>query len=505
MLSRAKPPGILGSCLHADGSYTQNAVRARTACAAERFKASRSSLWKATAVFKFAVRVLEEMVEEILAPHHLVGRPARLADSASGQSAHHRGHRSQTRLPMEKVIVTVDRHANTSAASIPLALDEAVRDGRIRSGQHVLLEAVGGGFTWGATLLNGSERVSCLSDFDPEKSGHNEHVGNKPCEDGFLAAHDDDDRPVSGPRFAVRGHDVRFRILASGAGDIRPCECAPSASTSGSWCRTAPKAELNKTINTQPVMLAAGIALFRAWIALGGPAPVIVAGHSLGEYSALVAAGVLDFSEAMTLVRFRAQVMQEAVPEGQGAIAAILGLDDETVRSVCREASDAGVAEAANYNSPGQVVIAGDVPGVQRAIELAKAAGAKRCGAAADERSIALQLDATCGGASARAPCSVALRAPVNRRSSTMSMLRSEQSRCASGTPWCVSCTIRCAGPRCVQAHRRRCGVTPSSNAGRGSVLTGLNRRAAPGIKAVGAEGCQHDASRRADANAPAS
>ena len=141
---------------------------------------------------------------------------------------------------------------------------------------------------------------------------------------------------------------------------------------------SGPDEELNKTVNTQPAMLTAGVALFRAWQELGGAEPALLAGHSLGEYSALVAAGVLELADAVPLVRFRAQAMQEAVPEGQGAIAAILGLDDEAVRAVCLEAADAGVAEAANFNSPGQVVIAGEAAGVRRAIELAKERGAKR-------------------------------------------------------------------------------------------------------------------------------
>jgi [acyl-carrier-protein] S-malonyltransferase len=141
---------------------------------------------------------------------------------------------------------------------------------------------------------------------------------------------------------------------------------------------SGPDEELNKTVNTQPAMLTAGVALFRAWQELGGVEPTLMAGHSLGEYSALVAAGVLELKDAVPLVRFRAQAMQEAVPEGEGAIAAILGLDDEAVLAVCREAADTGVAEAANFNSPGQVVIAGEATGVRRAIELAKARGAKR-------------------------------------------------------------------------------------------------------------------------------
>jgi [acyl-carrier-protein] S-malonyltransferase len=142
---------------------------------------------------------------------------------------------------------------------------------------------------------------------------------------------------------------------------------------------SGPAEQLNLTVNTQPVMLIAGVAVFRAWRASGGPMPAMMAGHSLGEYSALVAAGAMDFGQAAKLVRFRAQSMQEAVPAGTGAMAAILGLDDEGVRAACAEASrGAEVAEAANFNAPGQVVVAGSKPAVERAIAAAKAKGAKR-------------------------------------------------------------------------------------------------------------------------------
>lgn len=140
-----------------------------------------------------------------------------------------------------------------------------------------------------------------------------------------------------------------------------------------------PAEQLNLTANTQPLMLAAGVAVLRAWNASGGPKPVLMAGHSLGEYSALVAAGAIGFAEAVELVRFRAQCMQDAVPAGTGAMAAILGLDDEGVRAACAEAGHGEeVAEPANYNAPGQVVVAGHKPAVERAIELAKSKGAKR-------------------------------------------------------------------------------------------------------------------------------
>src|SRR3954464_7074096 len=137
-----------------------------------------------------------------------------------------------------------------------------------------------------------------------------------------------------------------------------------------------PAQALNQTVNTQPAMVTAGYAVYRAWRALGGPAPEIAAGHSLGEYTALTAAGALRFEDALPLVRFRAQSMQEAVPQGQGAMAAILNLDDDQVIAACGEAG--GVVQAVNFNSPGQVVIAGEKAAVDRAIEKCKARGAKR-------------------------------------------------------------------------------------------------------------------------------
>jgi [acyl-carrier-protein] S-malonyltransferase len=139
-----------------------------------------------------------------------------------------------------------------------------------------------------------------------------------------------------------------------------------------------PAETLNQTVNTQPVMLTAGYAAFRAWLSLGGAEPSLLAGHSLGEYTALVAAGVISFRDALPLVRFRAQAMQEAVPQGQGAMAAILGLDEDAVRTACNEAAQGEVVAAVNFNSPGQVVIAGHAAAVKRACDAAKAKGAKR-------------------------------------------------------------------------------------------------------------------------------
>jgi [acyl-carrier-protein] S-malonyltransferase len=146
----------------------------------------------------------------------------------------------------------------------------------------------------------------------------------------------------------------------------------------GKLIAEGPKEELDLTTNTQPVMLTASVAFYRAWIAAGGAAPAIVAGHSLGEYSALVAAGVISFKDAVPLVRFRAQAMQEAVPVGQGGMAAILGLSDDDVRSACAEAARGEIVEAVNFNAPAQVVIAGHKAAVERACEVAKSKGAKR-------------------------------------------------------------------------------------------------------------------------------
>ncbi|MFC3111140.1 ACP S-malonyltransferase [Undibacterium arcticum] len=139
-----------------------------------------------------------------------------------------------------------------------------------------------------------------------------------------------------------------------------------------------PKEDLDLTTNTQPVMLTAAVAFYRAWIAAGGKAPALVAGHSLGEYSALVAAGVIAFKDAVPLVRFRAQAMQEAVPVGQGGMAAILGLSDQDVHAACVEAAQGEVVEPVNFNAPAQVVIAGNKAAVERACVIAKARGAKR-------------------------------------------------------------------------------------------------------------------------------
>ncbi|RJG19754.1 [acyl-carrier-protein] S-malonyltransferase [Alcanivorax profundi] len=143
-------------------------------------------------------------------------------------------------------------------------------------------------------------------------------------------------------------------------------------------CQDGPKEALNQTENTQPLLLTAGVALWRLWEQSGGPRPQFLAGHSLGEYTALSCAGVINLGDAVRLVRTRGQLMQEAVAEGQGKMAAVLGLDDDQVRAACEQAANGDVVEAVNFNAPGQVVIAGSAEAVERAIAVCKEAGAKR-------------------------------------------------------------------------------------------------------------------------------
>ncbi|MDN3579151.1 ACP S-malonyltransferase [Chitinimonas viridis] len=173
-----------------------------------------------------------------------------------------------------------------------------------------------------------------------------------------------------------------------------------------------PDEALNATVNTQPAMLAAGVAVYRAWLAAGGRKPDYLAGHSLGEYSALVAADALDFKDAVRLVRLRAEAMQAAVPAGQGGMAAILGLDDDAIRAACAEAAQGEVVEAVNFNTPGQVVIAGSKAAVDRACEACTARGAKRAlplpvsvpSHCALMKPAAVQLESAMAGIMLRAP-----------------------------------------------------------------------------------------------------
>lgn len=172
-------------------------------------------------------------------------------------------------------------------------------------------------------------------------------------------------------------------MLASFAGDPTVASVVQRASDAlgqdlGRLIAEGPAEELGLTVNTQPCMLTVAYAMFSAWRAAGGPMPAMVAGHSLGEYSALTAAGAFALEDVVPLVRFRAQAMQDAVPVGVGAMAAILGLDDAEVRAACEEAAQGEVVEAVNFNAPAQVVIAGHKAAVDRACAAAKQRGAKR-------------------------------------------------------------------------------------------------------------------------------
>jgi [acyl-carrier-protein] S-malonyltransferase len=236
-----------------------------------------------------------------------------------------------------------------------------------------------------------------------------------------------------------------------------------------------PLEALNLTTNTQPVMLTAAYATYRAWQAAGGPAPVVVAGHSLGEYTALVAAGALAFRDAVPLVRFRAQAMQEAVPVGEGGMAAILGLSDDDVHAACAEASTLGVVEAVNFNAPAQVVIAGHKAAVERACEIAKAKGAKR----------ALPLPVSAPfHSSLLKPASDRLReylAGVEIRVPQIPVINNIDVAVVSDPAAIKDALVRqAAGPvrwvESVQAMARD-GVTHLFECGPGKVLAGLTRR----------------------------
>ncbi|MGO3740863.1 ACP S-malonyltransferase [Kerstersia sp.] len=244
-----------------------------------------------------------------------------------------------------------------------------------------------------------------------------------------------------------------------------------------------PAEQLNLTTNTQPAMLAAAVAAYRAWRAAGGPQAAVMAGHSLGEYSALVAAGALSLADAVPLVRVRANAMQQAVPVGEGGMAAILGLDDDTVRAVCREAAQGEVVEAVNFNAPAQVVIAGHKGAVERACAGAKAAGAKRA--------LPLPVSAPFHSSLLRPAADVLAQALAGVTVNTPAVPVVNNVDVAAET---APAAIRDALVRqawhpvrwveTVQAFRAQ-GVTHIVEFGPGKVLTGLVRRIEPEISAL--------------------
>jgi [acyl-carrier-protein] S-malonyltransferase len=244
-----------------------------------------------------------------------------------------------------------------------------------------------------------------------------------------------------------------------------------------------PAEVLNQTVNTQPVMLTADVAVYRAWRAAGGADASVMAGHSLGEYAALVAAGAIAFADALPLVRFRAQAMQDAVPQGVGAMAAIMGLDDESVVAACAEAAQMQSVEAVNFNAPGQVVIAGHKEAVERAIVAAKARGAKRgllLPVSAPFHSKLLQpaaekLAAYLEEVPARVASVGVLHNVDVARAATPEAIRAALARqAASPVRWVET----------IQAFVAQ-GVTHIIESGPGAVLTGLARRIAPGVETL--------------------
>jgi [acyl-carrier-protein] S-malonyltransferase len=247
-----------------------------------------------------------------------------------------------------------------------------------------------------------------------------------------------------------------------------------------------PEERLNSTECTQPAMLAAGIATWRLWREREGPEPEVVCGHSLGEFSALVAAGALDFAAAIALVQFRGRAMQEAVPAGTGAMAAILGLDDAQVIEACREAAQGGVVEAVNFNSPGQVVIAGGREPVERAIEAAKRLGAKRAMALPVSVPAHSSLMTSAGQLLAERLAGVDIRAPRIRFVSAVDaaphddpedLRRLLGRQLSSPVRW--TDTVRSLAAA---------GIGTVIECGPGKVLTGLNRRIERGLQYLALE-----------------
>jgi [acyl-carrier-protein] S-malonyltransferase len=242
-----------------------------------------------------------------------------------------------------------------------------------------------------------------------------------------------------------------------------------------------PTEDLNSTVNTQPLMLTAGYAVYRAWREAGGPAPAIVAGHSLGEYTALVVAGVVSLRDALPLVRLRAQAMQDAVPVGTGAMAAILGLADDAVRAACAESAQGEVVEAVNFNAPSQVVIAGHKAAVERAAAAAKAKGAKR----------AVMLPVS-------APFHASLLKPAAERlehvltgitfhAPQIPIVNNVDVAVVTDPQLIKSALARqaCSPVRWVEViqHMARSGVTHVGECGPGKVLAGMTRRIESGLQ----------------------
>jgi len=244
-----------------------------------------------------------------------------------------------------------------------------------------------------------------------------------------------------------------------------------------------PAEALAQTVNTQPVMLTAGVAAWRLWQEKGGKKPAVVAGHSLGEYSALVASGVIEFKDAVPLVRLRAAAMQEAVPLGTGAMAAILGLDDDGIRAACAQAAQGEVVEPVNFNAAGQTVIAGHKAAVERAMEACKALGAKRA--------VALPVSAPFHSSLIRPAAEklAARLAELEFQSPSIPVINNVDVAIESDQAKIKEALVRQAyNPvRWVETIQKMAsmGVTTVAECGPGKVLAGLTKRCADGINGV--------------------
>lgn len=251
------------------------------------------------------------------------------------------------------------------------------------------------------------------------------------------------------------------------------------------WAMVAegPAERLALTVNTQPIMLTAGVAVWRLWESLGGKTPAVVAGHSLGEYSALVAAGALKLSDAVPLVRLRAAAMQEAVPAGTGAMAAILGLDDDGIAAACAEAAQGEVVEPVNFNAPGQTVIAGHKGAVERACEACKARGAKRAVLLPVSAPFHSSLLKPAADRLAIALADIAIAAP------TIPVINNVDVAIETDPAKIKDALVRQAAKpvRWVEIIQKMAsmGVTTVAECGPGKVLAGLTKRCADGISGV--------------------
>lgn len=246
--------------------------------------------------------------------------------------------------------------------------------------------------------------------------------------------------------------------------------------------QNGPAEKLNQTDVTQPAMLSAGVAVWRIWQAKGGAKPVMMAGHSLGEYTALVCAGALDFADAVKLVAERGRLMQTAVPTGEGAMAAILGLEDDAVRQVCEEAAEGEVLSAVNFNSPGQVVVAGQKTAVERALKVAKDKGAKRA------LLLPVSVPSHCALMKPAAEKLAVILAQVEIREPAIPVINNVDVQTENGADEIRAALVKQlhSPVRWVETIRKMAddGVDRLIECGPGKVLTGLNKRIERGMTA---------------------